>query len=113
VTTTRLQPQVKVNRPGQGGPAAASAQPVPEEVRRQVLNRLNRAYGQLGALIRAVESGTECRAVITQLSAVSAAVDRAGFAIVASGMKQCLAPAANGSNGPSIQELEKMFMMLA
>ena len=36
------------------------------------------------AVIRAVESGAECRDIVIQLSAVSKALDRAGFAIVAS-----------------------------
>ncbi len=53
------------------------------ESTRKIVNRLKRAQGQLGALIVAVESGKDCRAVITQLSAVSSALDRAGFAIVA------------------------------
>ncbi|MDR2567590.1 MAG: metal-sensitive transcriptional regulator [Bifidobacteriaceae bacterium] len=104
----------------------------PAAVRRQVLNRLNRAQGQLGAVIRAVEAGTDCRAVITQLAAVSAAVDRAGFAIVASGLKRCFSrdagagtspdPAAAQAAGPpgldadagmTVQDYEKLFMMLA
>ena len=39
---------------------------------------------ELAAVIRAVESGAECRDIVIQLSAVSKALDRAGYAIVAS-----------------------------
>jgi len=82
----------------------------------RVLNRLKRAQGQLNAAIAAFESDTECRAVVTQLAAVSSAVDRAGFAIVACNMKRCLDgtdedPADHPK--PTIEELEKLFMMLS
>ncbi|MDR2895774.1 MAG: metal-sensitive transcriptional regulator [Propionibacteriaceae bacterium] len=100
-----------------------------EAARKRVLNRLKRAHGQLGAVIAAVESNADCRTVVTQLSAVSAAVERAGFAVVASGMKRCLsqgdAGAAEASGGDedgrdtgsshrasSLDEMEKLFMML-
>ena len=83
-------------------------------VKRQVVNRLRRAHGQLGAVIRAVEGDGECQAVITQLAAVTAALDRAGFAVIASGMERCLgAPQSEQDQGPSMKELEKLFLMLA
>ena len=86
--------------------------------KRRVLNRLKRAQGQLNAAIAAYESDVECRAVVTQLAAVSSAVDRAGFAIVASSMKRCLdadadLSAADDPATPTIEELEKLFMMLS
>lgn len=44
---------------------------------RRVLNRLNRARGQLNAVIATVEAGGSRRDVVTQLAAVSSALDRA------------------------------------
>jgi len=89
-------------------------------VKRQVLNRLRRARGQLDAIITTVEGDGECRAVVTQLAAVSAAVKRAGFVIVASGMKRCLSSAPADADGEcdslehlSVEELEKLFLMLS
>ncbi|KHL04858.1 metal-sensitive transcriptional regulator, partial [Sinomonas humi] len=38
-----------------------------------VLNRLRRAQGQLAAVVRMIEEGKDCTAVVTQLSAVSKA----------------------------------------
>ncbi|CAN5172645.1 metal-sensitive transcriptional regulator [soil metagenome] len=75
-----------------------------------VLNRLRRAQGQLAAVTRMIEEGQECRSVVTQLSAVSSALDRAGFAIIASALEQCMA-----QEDPSMDkaELEKLFMSLA
>ena len=38
-----------------------------------VINRIKRAQGQLGGVIRMLEEGRECEAVVTQLAAVSKA----------------------------------------
>ena len=76
-----------------------------------VLNRLRRAQGQLAGVIAMIESGRDCTDIVTQLAAVSKALDRAGFKIVASGMRQCL---TDGDNSPISQEkLEKLFLALA
>lgn len=86
----------------------------PESIR-LVLNRLRRARGQLDAVIRAVEEGKSCRDVVTQLAAVSSALDRAGFAVVSSAMKDCLTDPdqALAEDGLTTEELEKLFLMLA
>lgn len=42
-----------------------------------VLNRLRRAQGQLGGVISMIEEGRDCKEVVTQLAAVSRALDRA------------------------------------
>lgn len=77
----------------------------------QVLNRLRRAQGQLAGVISMVESGRDCDEVVTQLAAVSRALDRAGFKIVASGMRQCVA--AGASSPMTEEQMEKMFLTLA
>ncbi|MGW3596982.1 metal-sensitive transcriptional regulator [Streptomyces sp. NPDC005167] len=58
---------------------------------KSVLNRLRRAQGQLAAIIRMIEEGRDCEDVITQMAAVSRALDRAGFAIIATGLQHCMA----------------------
>jgi DNA-binding FrmR family transcriptional regulator len=78
---------------------------------RKIVNRLRRAEGQLSAVIRAVESGAECRDIVIQLSAVSKALDRAGYAVVASAMRICIADPEDTSMTP--EELEKLFLTLA
>ena len=42
-----------------------------------VLNRLRRAQGQLRGVITMIEEGRDCREVVTQLAAVSRALDKA------------------------------------
>ena len=79
---------------------------------KKMLNRLKRAQGQLAAVIAAVEGGGSCTEVVTQLAAVSSALDRAGFTIVSSAMRQCI----NGDddeNTLTVDELEKLFLTLA
>ncbi|MBX3098253.1 MAG: metal-sensitive transcriptional regulator [Salinibacterium sp.] len=90
--------------------------PADLDAQRKVVNRLRRASGQLAAVITAVESGASCRDVVTQLAAVSSALDRAGFAIVSTAMKDCATDpvaAAKSQDGLTTDELEKLFMMLA
>ncbi|WP_371501782.1 metal-sensitive transcriptional regulator [Kitasatospora sp. NBC_00374] len=78
-----------------------------------VLNRLRRAQGQLAGVIAMIEAGRDCKDVVTQLAAVSRALDRAGFKIVASGMRQCMATADGDTPPMSEAELEKLFLALA
>ena len=75
-----------------------------------VVHRLKRAQGQLTAVTRMLEEGRECKDVVTQLSAVSKALDRAGFAIIASGMEQCM---TSPNQELDRKELEKLFLSLA
>ena len=91
----------------------------PEQMTK-VSNRLKRAQGQLAAVIRMIDEGAECESLVTQLSAVSRALDRAGFAIIATGMRQCLvAPQGGDGDGAEdattldVEKLEKLFLSLA
>jgi DNA-binding FrmR family transcriptional regulator len=80
-----------------------------DESRAVVLNRLKRAQGQLAGVITMVQEGRECRDIVTQLAAVSRALDRAGFKIVATSMRECLA----GDSAMTTDELERLFLTLA
>lgn len=77
-----------------------------------VLLRMKRAHGHLASVIRMIEEGADCEAVLTQLAAVSKALDRSGFAIVASGLQRCMAGGEH-SNAVDVQKLEKLFLALA
>ena len=78
----------------------------------EVIKRLRRAEGQLAGVIRMIEEGRDCEEVVTQLAAASRALDRAGFAIIATGLEQCI---LRGEAGDSIDRtrLEKLFLSLA
>jgi DNA-binding FrmR family transcriptional regulator len=77
-----------------------------------VINRLRRAQGQLGGVLRMIDEGRDCKEVVTQLAAVSRALDRAGFAIIASGLKQCLVD-SGGEDTIDTKTMEKLFLSLA
>ena len=72
-----------------------------------VLKRLKRAQGQLGGIIKMIEDGRDCTEIVTQMAAVSKALARAGFAVIATGLKQCLTGSVDTTS------LEKLFLSLA
>jgi DNA-binding FrmR family transcriptional regulator len=75
------------------------------------LNRIKRAQGQLAGVVRMLEEGRDCEDIVTQLAAVSKALDRAGFAIVAAGLQQCMA--AGDDSEFDVKKMEKLFLSLA
>lgn len=86
-----------------------------DAAQRKVLNRLRRARGQMDALITAVESEASCRDVVTQLAAVTHALNRAGYVVIAHAMQDCLTDpeAVEAREGLTTEELEKLFLSLA
>lgn len=95
-------------QPGTMSPAAT----LDADAKRKVVNRLKRAKGQLAAVIGAVESDANCRDLVQQLAAVTKALDRAGFLVISTSLKECLLnPDADPETGPD--ELEKLFLSLA
>jgi DNA-binding FrmR family transcriptional regulator len=85
------------------------------EARLRIVHRLRRAQGQLAAVIAAVDEGKPCRDVITQLAAVSKALDRAGVVLISNAMQECLAEPEAPDHGDklTLDEFEKLFLMLA
>jgi len=60
------------------------------EYNKEVLNRLKRIEGQVRGSIRLIEEQDECKSVVTQLSAIRSAVDRAIALIVSKNLEQWL-----------------------
>ena len=86
-----------------------------ENTLRDVTVRLRKVQGQLGGLVQMLEADRDCKEIITQLAAASRALDRVGFRIVASGLKECVAGANAGSQQAEIDrdDLERLFLALA
>jgi len=82
------------------------------DVLADVTKRLRRAQGQVGGLVQMIESGRDCTDVIIQLAAVSRALDRAGFKLIASGLEQCVSDDSEQARADRAQ-LEKLFLTLA
>ncbi|GAA3514992.1 metal-sensitive transcriptional regulator [Actinocatenispora rupis] len=78
------------------------------------VRRLRRAEGQIRGVIAMLEAGRDCADVVTQLAAVSRALDRAGFKIVASGLQQCMDAKSDGDDQKAnLAQMEKLFLSLA
>ncbi len=61
-----------------------------EEQRRQVIERLHKIEGQVRGIARMVEDERDCEAVITQVLAVKAALDRTAAQIATGFVGQCM-----------------------
>jgi len=85
---------------------------LPRENMDPIVKRLRRAQGQIGGVLRMIEEGRDCEDIVTQVAAVSRALDRAGFAIIATGLKQCLAD-SGGVDSVDSEKMEKLFLSLA
>ncbi|TDW69309.1 metal-sensitive transcriptional regulator [Kribbella pratensis] len=81
----------------------------PTEIK-PIVTRMKRAHGHLGSVIRMMEDGADCEAVLTQLAAVNKALSRAGFAIVSTGLQHCL---TDEDSDVDIAKMEKLFLALA
>lgn len=74
---------------------------------------MKRAHGHLGSVIRMMEDGSDCESVLTQLAAVNKALARAGYAIVATGLRQRLLQTEKGLDDVDVKKMEKLFLALA
>ena len=84
-------------------------------LRDDALDRLRRAHGQLGGLIRMIEDGRDCAEILTLLAAVTHALHRAGFRMVAAHLEQSLRDGGTGPDAattPTVTQLEKLFLSL-
>jgi DNA-binding FrmR family transcriptional regulator len=77
-----------------------------------VRNRVKRIEGQLRGIVKMMEEGKDCKAVITQLSAVRSGVDRTIGLIVSQNLIECIQN-ANGDEealNESVQEAVSLFV---
>lgn len=79
----------------------------------EVTKRLRRAEGQIRGVIAMLESGRDCAEVVTQLAAVSRALDRAGYKVIAGGLQQCMDSDDPEQRATSVAQMEKLFLSLA
>jgi len=98
--------------PGFGDRSKETVMQLEGDAVKAAINRLRRAEGQIAGVIRMLEQGRDCKDVVTQLAAVSRALDKAGFTIVASGLKQCLVEGGDDVE-LDVAQMEKLFLSLA
>ena len=77
----------------------------------QVVNRIKRAQGQLSGVLRMLEEGRDVQEIVNQLKAVSRALDRAGFAIIAAELREAVRRGAVSDE--DLDQLERFFLSFA
>jgi len=77
-----------------------------------ISNRLRRAHGQLGAIVRMLDEGASCEDIVTQMAAVSKAVNTAAFNLISASLKECLVNPDVDSE-PMTSKFQKLFLSLA
>ena len=78
----------------------------PEEKKRQ-LNRLARAIGHLQHVRSMIERDEDCAEVLTQLSAVNAALKNLGKEIINEHMTHCITHAIEDGDMTAVEEFQK------
>ena len=73
-----------------------------------ISKRIKRAQGQLGAVARMLEEGRSCDEIVTQMSAVSKAVNTAAFTLISASLKECIVEGKANSDEVTVQ-LQKLF----
>ena len=78
-----------------------------------VVNRLNRISGQINGVKRMIESDRECTDIITQMSAIRAAVGQLGALMVQGHMEECLQRAIKeGRSKELVMTLNKIMKQM-
>ena len=76
----------------------------PEEKKR-VLTRLRRLRGQLDALERALEAGTDCGPVLQQIAAIRGATTGLMYEVLEGHIRETFPDPTDGSKEPKVEEL--------
>jgi DNA-binding FrmR family transcriptional regulator len=77
----------------------------------EIVKRINRAHGQLGAVARMLEEGRTCNEIVTQMAAVTKAVNTAAFSLISANLKQCI-DEDRPDSGAISANLQKLFNTL-
>ena len=77
----------------------------------EIVKRINRAHGQLGAVARMLEDGRTCNEIVTQMAAVTKAVNTAAFSLISANLKQCI-DEDRPDSGAISANLQKLFNTL-
>ncbi|MFZ7119871.1 MAG: metal-sensitive transcriptional regulator [Eubacteriaceae bacterium] len=76
-----------------------------EGTKKEIINRLNRIEGQIKGLQRMIEEEEECKAVLTQFSAVKSALESAACVVLQNYAKECIDDSIEKSTNENIDDL--------
>lgn len=78
----------------------------------EIRTRLRRAEGQIGGVIRMMDSERSCQEIVTQLAAISKAIDKAAFTLISTAMRECVLDGQHEATDMANQ-LQKLFLTMA
>ena len=86
---------------------------LPDDVIEDLRKRLRRVEGQVRGVEKMLAEGRECRDIVTQLSAATKALEKAGFKLVVSGLTYWVEHLEEvAADGYAIDQVQHMFMKL-
>lgn len=77
-----------------------------------VTKRVKRAHGQMGAIVRMLDEGRSCEDIVTQMAAVSKAVNTAAFSLISASLKECITGSEPNAD-EIVLRLQRLFLSLA
>ncbi len=84
-----------------------------EDQRQDLKRRLARVEGQIRGISKMIDDSRQCKDIVTQISAVSKALEQIGFRLVASQISYCLEnPEEARKGGCTLSDVEKLFLKL-
>lgn len=87
---------------------------IDDTVKSDLHTRLRRIEGQVRGIQNMLDEQRECRDIVTQIAAVTKAMEQVGFRMLASGLTNCLQnPDEAAASGYSLEDVEKMFLKLS
>ena len=79
----------------------------------RLLDRLRRIEGQVRGLQRMITEESACEDVLTQLSAIRSALDRAGIQLITHKVRECLLDEEDISSGAAVLRALETFQKYA
>ena len=87
---------------------------IDDDVKADLQKRLRRIEGQVRGIQGMLGEDRECRDIVTQIAAVTKAMEQVGFKMLASGLTSCLQdPERAEADGYPIAEVERLFLKLS
>ena len=81
-----------------------------EDVKKDILNRLNKIEGQIKGIQRMVESEKQCGDILTQISAVRAATNKVGVLLLENYSKNCILNSINSEEVNNEEVLDEFLI---
>jgi DNA-binding FrmR family transcriptional regulator len=85
---------------------------LPEDEIRRLRSRLRRLEGQVRGIERMLDERADCHAIVQQMAAARAALDRSMVHLMVSSMAQCLRPEDGTADESELRRLGETFAKL-